>query len=59
MEKEVVTFNSEKKQLYEKVYEMKAEVQEAETVQKCVEQAIQTKPTKVQTKRRNMELRLQ
>jgi len=54
--KEIVTLNSEKKRLYDKVYEMKAEVQEAETIQKCVEQAVQAEPTKVQTKRRNIEL---
>ena len=54
--KEIVTLNSEKKRLYEKVYEMKAEVQEAETIQKCVEQAIQEEPTRVQIKRRNIEL---
>ncbi len=54
--KEIVTLNSEKKQLYDKVYEMKAEVQEAETIQKCVEQAIQAESTKEQTKRRDMEL---
>lgn len=54
--KEIVTLNSEKKQLYDKVYEMKAEVQEAETIQKCLKQAMQTEPVKVQIKRRNMEL---
>lgn len=54
--KEIAVFNSEKKHLYDKVYEMKAEVQEAETIQKCVEQAIQTEPTKVRIKQRNMEL---
>lgn len=54
--KEIVTLSVEKKQLYDKVYEMKAEVQEAESIQKCVEQAIQTEATKVQIKRRNVEL---
>ncbi len=54
--KEIVTLNSEKKRLYDEVYELKAEVQEAETIKKCVEQVIQAEATKVQTKRRNMEL---
>lgn len=42
--------NSDKNRLYDKVYAMKAEVQESETIQKCVEQAIQADPTKVQDK---------
>lgn len=54
--KEIAILNAEKNRLYDKVYEMKAEVQEAETIQKCVEQTMQTEPTKVQIKRRNMEL---
>ena len=54
--KEIVMLSSEKKRLYDKVYAMKAEVQEAETIQKCVEQAIQAEPTKVQDKRKDMEL---
>lgn len=47
---------SEKNRLYDKVYAMKAEVQEVETIQKCVEQAIQAEPMKVQAKRRDKEL---
>ena len=54
--KEIVMLSSEKNRLYNKVYAMKAEVQEAVTIQKCVEQAIQAEATKVQNKRRDMEL---
>ena len=54
--KEIAMLSSEKNRLYDKVYVMKAEVQETETIQKCVERAIQIEPAKVQDKRRDMEL---
>ncbi len=54
--KEIVTLNSEKRRLYDEVYELQAEVQEAETIKKCVEQVIQTEPEKVQTRQKNIEL---
>lgn len=54
--KEIAMLSSEKNCLYDKIYAMKAEVQEAETIQKCVEQAVQAEPRKVQDKRRDMEL---
>lgn len=54
--KEIAMLSSEKNRLYDKVYAMKAEVQEAETIQKCVEQAMQVGQRKEKTKDRDMML---
>ncbi len=55
---EVFALESERNRLYDKAHRLKEKVEEAETVKKCVEQAIHVEPTKVQTKtrRRNIEL---
>mgnify|MGYP006917455858 CR=1 FL=1 len=47
-----------KSSLYSDLQDLKAEVQEAEAVKKCVEQAVQPEQTraKTQNKRRDMEL---
>lgn len=48
--------SSEKNRLCNEVYVTKEEVQEAETIQKYVEQTMQVEPMKGQTKWRNIEL---
>lgn len=55
---EVAALTSEKDSLYDEIHRLKAEVQEAEAVKKCVEQAVQPEQTraKTQSKRRDMEL---
>lgn len=55
---EVADLTQKKSRLYGSLQTLKAEVQEAEAVKKCVEQAIQPEQTraKTQSKRRDMEL---
>lgn len=55
---EVAALTSEKDSLYDEIHRLKTEVQEAEAVKKCVEQAVQPEQTraKTQSKRRDMEL---
>lgn len=50
--------SEKKRRLYEDLQTLRAEVQEAEAVKKCVEQAIQPEQSKekAQSKRRDMEL---
>ncbi|NDO45263.1 MobQ family relaxase [Clostridium sp. MD294] len=55
---EVANLTQKKSSLYSDLQTLKAEVQEAEAVKKCVEQAVQPEQTreKAQSKRRDMEL---
>ena len=55
---EVSDLSEKKRRLYEDLQTLRAEVQEAEAVKKCVEQAIQPEQSKekAQSKRRDMEL---
>ena len=55
---EVADLTQKKSRLYGSLQTLKAEVQEAEAVKKCVEQAVQPEQTraKTQSKRRDMEL---
>ena len=53
---EIKTLASEKRCLYSEVHSLQDEVQEAETIRKCVEQTVQTEQTKTKIKRKNMEL---
>ena len=55
---EVADLTQKKSRLYGSLQTLKAEVQEAEAVKKCVEQAVQPEQTraKTQNKRRDMEL---
>ena len=55
---EIADLTQKKSRLYSSLQILKAEVQEAEAVKKCVEQAIQPEQTKAKTqnKRRDMEL---
>ena len=53
---EIKTLASEKRCLYSEVQSLQDEVQEAETIRKCVEQTVQTEQTKTKIKRKNMEL---
>lgn len=55
---EVADPTQKKSRLYSSLQTLKAEVQEAEAVKKCVEQAVQPEQTraKTQSKRRDMEL---
>lgn len=55
---EVADLTQKKSRLYSSLQTLRAEVQEAEAVKKCVEQAIQPEQTraKTQSKRRDMEL---
>ena len=55
---EVSDLSEKKRRLYEDLQTLRAEVQEAEAVKKCVEQAIQPEQNKekAQSKRRDMEL---
>lgn len=46
---EVATLTFKKNRLYDEVHRLKDEVQEAEAVKKCVEQAIQPKQTRAKT----------
>ena len=48
--------SSEKNRLYDKVYAMKADVQETEIIERCVEQAIYTESAKMKIKQRNIKL---
>ena len=50
--------SEKKRRLYEDLQTLRAEVQEAEAVKKCVEQAVQPEQTraKTQSKQRDMEL---
>lgn len=50
---EVAEFTSQKNQLYDKVYELGAEVREAEAVKKCVEQAIEPQKQRKERTRGN------
>lgn len=53
---EIVMLSSEKNRLYDKVYAMKADVQETEIIERCVEQAIYTESAKMKIKQRNIKL---
>lgn len=55
---EISDLSEKKRRLYEDLQTLRAEVQEAEAVKKCVEQAIQPEQSKekAQSKRRDMEL---
>ena len=55
---EVADLTQKKSRLYGSLQTLKAEVQKAEAVKKCVEQAVQPEQTKAKTqnKRRDMEL---
>lgn len=55
---EAADLTQKKSRLYGSLQTLKAEVQEAEAVKKCVEQAVQPEQTraKTQSKRRDMEL---
>ena len=55
---EIADLTQKKSRLYSSLQTLKAEVQEAEAVKKCVEQAIQPEQTKekTQNKRHDMEL---
>lgn len=55
---EIADLTKKKSRLYSSLQTLKAEVQEAEAVKKCVEQAVQPEQTraKTQSKRRDMEL---
>lgn len=53
---DIKTLALEKNRLYSEVQSLQDEVYEAETIRKCVEQAVQTEQTKTKIKQKNMEL---
>lgn len=53
---DIKTLALKKNRLYSEVQSLQTEVQEVETIKKCVEQAVEMTPVKVQSKRKNIEL---